>query len=51
MDSIKTQAEEGCNFSGFIEVNKVSGNFHFAPGKAVQAMNMHVHGKICTIIF
>ncbi|KAF8683949.1 hypothetical protein HU200_044898 [Digitaria exilis] len=24
---------EGCNIRGFVNVNKVAGNFHFAPGK------------------
>ena len=25
--------KEGCNLFGFLEVNKVAGNFHIAPGK------------------
>jgi hypothetical protein len=28
---------------GFIMVNKVAGNFHFAPGKSYQQGNVHVH--------
>ncbi|KAJ3330258.1 hypothetical protein HDU76_006082 [Blyttiomyces sp. JEL0837] len=40
---IKEQANEGCNLSGHIEVNKVAGNFHFAPGKSFQQGGMHVH--------
>ena len=28
---------------GFLEVNKVSGNFHFAPGKSFQQQNVHIH--------
>lgn len=28
---------------GFLEVNKVAGNFHFAPGKSFQQSNVHVH--------
>jgi len=28
---------EGCNMFGFLEVNKVAGNFHIAPGKAFQS--------------
>jgi hypothetical protein len=28
---------EGCNLFGFLEVNKVAGNFHVAPGKAFQS--------------
>ena len=29
--------KEGCNLFGFLEVNKVAGNFHVAPGKAFQS--------------
>jgi hypothetical protein len=29
--------KEGCNMFGFLEVNKVAGNFHVAPGKAFQS--------------
>ena len=32
-----TQIHEGCNLFGFLEVNKVAGNFHVAPGKAFQS--------------
>lgn len=28
---------------GFLDVNKVAGNFHFAPGKSFQQANVHVH--------
>lgn len=28
---------------GFLQVNKVAGNFHFAPGKSFQQAHMHVH--------
>ena len=28
---------EGCSLYGFLEVNKVAGNFHLAPGKAFQS--------------
>ncbi|KAJ1568630.1 Endoplasmic reticulum-Golgi intermediate compartment protein 3, partial [Nowakowskiella sp. JEL0078] len=37
------QHDEGCLVYGHIEVNKVAGNFHFAPGKSFQQSNMHVH--------
>uniref|UniRef100_A0A8C6NVS3 Endoplasmic reticulum-Golgi intermediate compartment protein n=1 Tax=Nothobranchius furzeri TaxID=105023 RepID=A0A8C6NVS3_NOTFU len=37
------QKNEGCQVYGFLEVNKVAGNFHFAPGKSFQ--QSHVHGK------
>lgn len=37
------QKNEGCNVNGFVNVNKVAGNFHFAPGKSFQQNGMHVH--------
>lgn len=40
---LKDQAKEGCRIHGFIHVNKVQGNFHFAPGKSFQTEHMHVH--------
>ncbi|XP_072996891.1 uncharacterized protein [Typha latifolia] len=33
IQKIKDEQGEGCNIHGFLEVNKVAGNFHFAPGK------------------
>ncbi|KAJ3414306.1 hypothetical protein HDV05_006755 [Chytridiales sp. JEL 0842] len=42
-EKIKEQEGEGCNIAGHIEVNKVAGNFHFAPGKSFQQNGMHVH--------
>ncbi|EMR11558.1 hypothetical protein PNEG_00003 [Pneumocystis murina B123] len=36
-------SDEGCNFVGRIEVNKVIGNFHFAPGHSSQIMRNHIH--------
>jgi len=32
-----TAIQEGCNLFGFLEVNRVAGNFHVAPGKAFQS--------------
>nr|CAB3487248.1 unnamed protein product [Digitaria exilis] len=43
LQAIKDEEGEGCNIYGFIEVNKVAGNFHFAPGKSFQQSNVHVH--------
>lgn len=43
MQRIKDEEGEGCNIYGFLEVNKVAGNFHFAPGKSFQQSNIHVH--------
>eukprot|EP00041_Stephanoeca_diplocostata_P007415 m.105350 g.105350 ORF g.105350 m.105350 type:complete len:395 (-) comp16868_c1_seq1:216-1400(-) len=42
-DSLKEQADEGCNMYGFLLVNKVAGNFHFAPGKSFQQHSIHIH--------
>lgn len=41
---MQEQKNEGCQVYGFLEVNKVAGNFHFAPGKSFQ--QSHVHGKL-----
>ncbi|XP_049349559.1 uncharacterized protein LOC125814145 [Solanum verrucosum] len=43
LEKIKEEEGEGCNMYGFLEVNKVAGNFHFAPGKSFQQSNVHVH--------
>ncbi|KAH7524422.1 hypothetical protein FEM48_Zijuj06G0117500 [Ziziphus jujuba var. spinosa] len=43
LQRVKDEEGEGCNIYGFLEVNKVAGNFHFAPGKSFQQSNMHVH--------
>lgn len=43
LQRIKDEEGEGCNIYGFLEVNKVAGNFHFAPGKSFQQSNVHVH--------
>eukprot|EP00245_Coleochaete_scutata_P005348 TRINITY_DN18829_c0_g1_i1.p1 TRINITY_DN18829_c0_g1~~TRINITY_DN18829_c0_g1_i1.p1 ORF type:complete len:387 (-),score=74.58 TRINITY_DN18829_c0_g1_i1:407-1567(-) len=43
VEAIKAQEGEGCQVYGFLEVNKVAGNFHFAPGKSFQQAHMHVH--------
>ncbi|GLC35510.1 hypothetical protein PLESTF_001383200 [Pleodorina starrii] len=42
-ESIKEQIGEGCHMWGMLEVNKVAGNFHFAPGRSYQQGSMHVH--------
>ncbi|XP_031498595.1 uncharacterized protein LOC116263128 [Nymphaea colorata] len=43
LQKIKEEEGEGCNIHGFLEVNKVAGNFHFAPGKSFHQANVHVH--------
>ena len=42
-DKLKDQAEEGCNISGKIRVNKVVGNLHLSPGRAFQTNYRNVH--------
>jgi len=41
--NLMEQQGEGCEVYGYLEVNKVAGNFHFAPGKSFQQHSMHVH--------
>eukprot|EP00741_Cyanophora_paradoxa_P022034 tig00021433_g21270.t1 len=43
VNKLKNTAGEGCRVHGSLEVNKVAGNFHFAPGKSFQQAHMHVH--------
>ncbi|XP_071525804.1 endoplasmic reticulum-Golgi intermediate compartment protein 3 [Panulirus ornatus] len=35
--------EEGCQIYGYLEVNRVGGNFHLAPGKSFQHNHLHIH--------
>jgi hypothetical protein len=42
-EKLDAQRREGCRVEGSIRVNKVVGNFHFAPGKSFSNGNMHVH--------
>lgn len=42
-EHLDAQRREGCRIEGGIRVNKVVGNFHFAPGKSFSNGNMHVH--------
>ena len=42
-EHLDAQRAEGCRIEGGIRVNKVVGNFHFAPGKSFSNGNMHVH--------
>jgi endoplasmic reticulum-Golgi intermediate compartment protein 3 len=34
---------EGCQVHGYLEVNKVAGNFHIAPGQSFQQNHVHAH--------
>lgn len=47
---IKEQMNEGCRVYGLIDVSKVAGNFHFAPGKSFQQHSVHgnIHVHYCT---
>lgn len=42
-EKLKAQNNEGCRIYGHVEVNKVAGNLHIAPGRSVQQQHMHVH--------
>ncbi|KAF2857420.1 DUF1692-domain-containing protein [Piedraia hortae CBS 480.64] len=42
-ERLDQQRPEGCRVEGSIRVNKVVGNFHFAPGKSISKGNVHVH--------
>ncbi|XP_029650596.1 endoplasmic reticulum-Golgi intermediate compartment protein 3 isoform X2 [Octopus sinensis] len=42
-EKMKEQQNEGCQLFGTLEVNKVAGNFHFAPGKSFNQHHVHVH--------
>ncbi|KAG0309455.1 hypothetical protein BGZ98_002340 [Dissophora globulifera] len=43
LEKMAEQADQGCRMHGQLTVNKVAGNFHIAPGRSFQRMNMHVH--------
>ncbi|XP_065063686.1 endoplasmic reticulum-Golgi intermediate compartment protein 3-like isoform X2 [Rhopilema esculentum] len=42
-DKFQEQKNEGCRVFGYVEVSKVAGNFHIAPGKSFQQHHVHVH--------
>ncbi|GAB0138019.1 hypothetical protein EsDP_00006266 [Epichloe bromicola] len=42
-ERLDQQREEGCRIEGGLQVNKVVGNFHLAPGRSFSNGNMHVH--------
>eukprot|EP00285_Hemiselmis_virescens_P018492 CAMPEP_0173406404 /NCGR_PEP_ID=MMETSP1356-20130122/64523_1 /TAXON_ID=77927 ORGANISM="Hemiselmis virescens, Strain PCC157" /NCGR_SAMPLE_ID=MMETSP1356 /ASSEMBLY_ACC=CAM_ASM_000847 /LENGTH=180 /DNA_ID=CAMNT_0014367389 /DNA_START=8 /DNA_END=546 /DNA_ORIENTATION=+ len=39
-------AHEGCTIHGTLGVNKVAGNFHFAPGKSLHSVAISLDGLI-----
>lgn len=41
---IKNDEKEGCRLEGYLQVNKIAGNFHFAPGRTfVSQHGHHIH--------
>lgn len=40
---IEETKNEGCNIAGSVKVNKVAGNFHFAPGSSFTFNGRHSH--------
>ena len=42
-EKLDAQRAEGCRIEGALQVNKVVGNFHLAPGRSFSNGNMHVH--------
>lgn len=40
---VKEERGEGCRVWGDLEINKVAGNIHFAPGRSYQQGAMHIH--------
>ncbi|KAF4505065.1 hypothetical protein G6O67_007054 [Ophiocordyceps sinensis] len=42
-EKLDAQREEGCRIEGGLQVNKVVGNFHLAPGRSFSNGNIHVH--------
>ncbi|TFK40537.1 Sec1-like protein [Crucibulum laeve] len=42
-DKLREQADEGCNISGRIRVNKVIGNIHLSPGRSFQTNSRNLY--------
>ena len=42
-DAEKRALNEGCQIYGSLEVNRVGGSFHIAPGKSFSINHVHVH--------
>ncbi|KMZ68986.1 putative Endoplasmic reticulum-Golgi intermediate compartment protein,putative [Zostera marina] len=51
LQRIKDEEGEGCNVYGFLEMNKVGGNFYFVPGKSFQQSNMHISHIVNKLVF
>jgi len=50
-ENLLSQSREGCNLAGSFQVNKVSGNFHIAPGRSFALNGMHVHDTVHCVIY
>lgn len=42
-ERIEASKNEGCNIAGHVKVNKVMGNFHFAPGSPISSKDGQQH--------
>lgn len=42
-NTIPIEINEGCRIYGYLQVNKVAGNFHIAPGRSFVQNHIHVH--------
>jgi len=43
VEDLKKIFNEGCQIYGYMEINRVSGSFHIAPGKSFSINHVHVH--------
>jgi len=49
MDKLKHAFTQGCQIYGYMEVNRVGGSFHIAPGASFSVN--HVHGELIKFKF
>jgi len=42
-EKLRDQADEGCNISGVIRINKVVGNIHLSPGRSFQTNSRNLY--------
>ncbi|XP_053981386.1 endoplasmic reticulum-Golgi intermediate compartment protein 3 [Hylaeus volcanicus] len=43
LEKMKTAFTQGCQIYGYMEVNRVGGSFHIAPGNSFSVNHVHVH--------
>ncbi|XP_038209767.1 endoplasmic reticulum-Golgi intermediate compartment protein 3 [Zerene cesonia] len=43
IEKVNLALKEGCQLYGYMEVNRVGGSFHIAPGKSFTINHIHVH--------